>query len=268
MRAYEIVYILDASLERAAVDAKLEAFHAVLGGQVSTVDHWGVRQLAYPIDKAETAYYAVVHAEVDPTALPEFERRLRLDEETMRYLIVVNEGQPTSGASVLADPPSTGQEDGEDASDGGAGEDAPNEVAGADSTNDDARAEGESSDADAGSPDASADAESPDAASDPESADSASASDADESAEDEQPPRSGPPEFSGARGRRRRHEGPPIVLLNYKDVTTLSRFLTEQGRILPKRTTKVTARFQRQLGTAIKRARYLALIPYMKEHGA
>ncbi len=294
MRAYEIVYILDASLERAAVDAKLEAFHAVLGGQVSTVDHWGVRQLAYPIDKAETAYYAVVHAEVDPTALPEFERRLRLDEETMRYLIVVNEGQPTSGASVLADPPSTGQEDGEDASDGGAGEDAPAEVAGSDSTNDDARAEGESSDIDAGSadagagsaatnagsdtseaaesPDASADAESPDAASDAESADSDTASeaeaDADESAEDEQPPRSGPPEFSGARGRRRRHEGPPIILLNYKDVTTLSRFLTEQGRILPKRTTKVTARFQRQLGTAIKRARYLALIPYMKEHGA
>ena len=259
MRAYEIVYILDASLERAAVDAKLEAFHAVLGGQVSTVDHWGVRQLAYPIDKAETAYYAVVHVEVDPTALPEFERRLRLDEETMRYLIVVNEGQPTSGASVLADPPSTGQEDGEDASDGGAGEDAPDEVAGSDTTNDDAHAEGESSDADAASADASIDAESPDAASD---------ADASDAAEDEQPPRSGPPEFSGARGRRRRHEGPPIVLLNYKDVTTLSRFLTEQGRILPKRTTKVTARFQRQLGTAIKRARYLALIPYMKEHGA
>lgn len=287
MRAYEIVYILDAGLERAAVDAKLEAFHAVLGGQVSTVDHWGVRQLAYPIDKAETAYYAVVHAEVDPTALPEFERRLRLDEETMRYLIVVNEGQPTSGASVLADPPSTGQEDGEDALDGGAGEDAPDEVAGSDTTNDDAHAEGESSDADADSadagagsaatdaaesPDASADAESADAASDAEpadaDADAASDASASEAAEDDQPPRSGPPEFSGARGRRRRHEGPPIVLLNYKDVTTLSRFLTEQGRILPKRTTKVTARFQRQLGTAIKRARYLALIPYMKEHGA
>ena len=267
MRAYEIVYILDASLERAAVDAKLEAFHAVLGGQVSTVDHWGVRQLAYPIDKAETAYYAVVHAEVDPTALPEFERRLRLDEETMRYLIVVNEGQPTSGASVLADPPSTGQEDGEDAPDGGAGEDASHEVAGADSTNDDARAEGESPVAEVESADAEASSVASEAAESAD-ADAGAASDADESAEDEQPPRSGPPEFSGARGRRRRHEGPPIVLLNYKDVTTLSRFLTEQGRILPKRTTKVTARFQRQLGTAIKRARYLALIPYMKEHGA
>ncbi|MCA1789404.1 MAG: 30S ribosomal protein S18 [Thioalkalivibrio sp.] len=61
-------------------------------------------------------------------------------------------------------------------------------------------------------------------------------------------------------------EGPPILLLNYKDVSTLSRFMTEQGKILPKRTTKVTAAFQRQLGSAIKRARYLALIPYTRRN--
>jgi small subunit ribosomal protein S18 len=59
-------------------------------------------------------------------------------------------------------------------------------------------------------------------------------------------------------------EGPPILILDYKDVGTLSHFLTEQGKILPKRTTKVSARFQRQLGRAIKRARYLALIPYTR----
>jgi len=63
-------------------------------------------------------------------------------------------------------------------------------------------------------------------------------------------------------------EGPVIELLNYKDVSTLSQFMTEQGKILPKRTTKVTARFQRQLGRAIKRARYLALIPYIRDHEA
>jgi len=52
------------------------------------------------------------------------------------------------------------------------------------------------------------------------------------------------------------------VLLNYKDISTLSHFVTEEGKILPKRTTKVTATFQRQLGTSVKRARYLALLPY------
>ncbi|MBT8396198.1 MAG: 30S ribosomal protein S18 [Gemmatimonadetes bacterium] len=80
--------------------------------------------------------------------------------------------------------------------------------------------------------------------------------------------RTSPPEFSGGRGRRRRVEGPRIQLLNYKDVGTLSRFLTESGKILPRRTTKVTAGFQRQLGSAIKRARYLALLPYIRDHEA
>ena len=78
--------------------------------------------------------------------------------------------------------------------------------------------------------------------------------------------RTSPPEFSGGRGRRRRVEGPRIQLLNYKDVSTLSRFLTESGKILPRRTTKVTAGFQRQLGSAIKRARYLSLLPYLRDH--
>jgi small subunit ribosomal protein S18 len=63
-------------------------------------------------------------------------------------------------------------------------------------------------------------------------------------------------------------EGPRILQLNYKDVSTLSHFVTEQGKILPKRTTKVSAAFQRQLGTAVKRARYLALLPYMRRHDA
>jgi small subunit ribosomal protein S18 len=80
--------------------------------------------------------------------------------------------------------------------------------------------------------------------------------------------RTSPPEFSGGRGRRRRVEGPRIQLLNYKDVSTLSRFLTESGKILPRRTTKVTAGFQRQLGRSIKRARYLALLPYIRDHEA
>jgi small subunit ribosomal protein S18 len=63
-------------------------------------------------------------------------------------------------------------------------------------------------------------------------------------------------------------EGPRLILLNYKDVSTLSNFITEQGKILPKRTTKVPAGFQRRVGTAIKRARYLALLPYTRRSDA
>ena len=84
--------------------------------------------------------------------------------------------------------------------------------------------------------------------------------------EDDAPARTSPPEFSGGRGHRRRIEGPPITILNYKDVATLSRFVTEQGKLLPRRTTRVAAGFQRKLGRAVKRARYLALLPYVRRH--
>jgi small subunit ribosomal protein S18 len=55
-----------------------------------------------------------------------------------------------------------------------------------------------------------------------------------------------------------------IRFVNYKDERTLSRVTTEQGKILPRRMTGMCARHQRQSGTAIKRARYLALLPYVK----
>ena len=52
--------------------------------------------------------------------------------------------------------------------------------------------------------------------------------------------------------------------LDYKDDRLLSRFITETGKLLPGRLTGATARHQRQLAKAIKKARYLALIPYTK----
>ena len=216
MRLYEIVYIFDATLDEDGVNKKLEKFHPlVLGknGEVAEVDHWGVRQMAYPVKKHGSGYYAVAQVRAETDGLPEFERVLRLDVELLRYLIVLNEGEPTTGHSLLgATPPSRADKDeGDGDEEDGPAEDPPRE----------------DEDADKGF---------------------------------------SPPEFSGGRGRRRRMEGPVIELLNYKDVSTLSHFMTEQGKILPKRTTKVTARFQRDLGRAIKRARYLALIPYIRDH--
>ena len=206
MRLYEVVYILDPALDEIAVTAKLEKFHALAianGGEVSAVDHWGNRQLAYPLARQKAGYYVVAQFTAVAEALPEFERLLRLDDEVLRYLLVLNEGEPTNGMSILA------------------------EVTKPVSDKDD-----------------------------------------DDEEEEEDDDDDAPPQFQGGRGRRRRMEGPPIELLNFKDVSTLSRFLTESGKILPKRTTKVTAAFQRQLGTAVKRARYLALIPYTRRFEA
>jgi small subunit ribosomal protein S18 len=53
--------------------------------------------------------------------------------------------------------------------------------------------------------------------------------------------------------------------IDYKDIDTLKRFITERGKILPRRITGVSARFQRILNIAVKRARYIGLLPFVSE---
>jgi small subunit ribosomal protein S18 len=57
-----------------------------------------------------------------------------------------------------------------------------------------------------------------------------------------------------------------VEQIDYKDIDTLRDFLTEQGKIIPARLTGTKAHYQRQLDTAIKRARFLALLPYSDNH--
>jgi small subunit ribosomal protein S18 len=57
-----------------------------------------------------------------------------------------------------------------------------------------------------------------------------------------------------------------VTHIDYKDLNTLRQYVTETGKIVPSRITGTRARFQRQLATAIKRARFLALIPYTDSH--
>jgi small subunit ribosomal protein S18 len=57
--------------------------------------------------------------------------------------------------------------------------------------------------------------------------------------------------------------GPGAPVIDYKDVRLLSRFLSERGKIVPSRITAVSGKKQRELAKAIKRARFLALLPYV-----
>ncbi|MBL8996793.1 MAG: 30S ribosomal protein S18 [Gemmatimonadales bacterium] len=59
-----------------------------------------------------------------------------------------------------------------------------------------------------------------------------------------------------------------IRFIDYKDERFLSRFVTDNGKILPSRLSGVDARHQRQLAKAIKKARYLALLPYTRSQSA
>ena len=54
--------------------------------------------------------------------------------------------------------------------------------------------------------------------------------------------------------------------IDYKDLDTLQNYITETGKIVPSRITGTKTHYQRQLATAIKRARYLALLPYTDKH--
>ncbi|MEK7245908.1 MAG: 30S ribosomal protein S18 [Pseudomonadota bacterium] len=70
---------------------------------------------------------------------------------------------------------------------------------------------------------------------------------------------------SGTFFRRRKScpfTGDQAPKIDYKDVRLLMRFISERGKIVPSRITAVSAKKQRELATAIKRARFLALIPY------
>ena len=115
LRDYEIVYIFAPALEEAAVNEKLERFHSLLtgdnGGEITAMDHWGKRELAYEVEGNTSGYYVVTHLRAAPPQLPEFERILKLDEELLRYLVVINEGE-LSTTPVEARP--TRDEDSED----------------------------------------------------------------------------------------------------------------------------------------------------------
>jgi len=57
-----------------------------------------------------------------------------------------------------------------------------------------------------------------------------------------------------------------ITEIDYKDLVLLKQYITETGKIVPSRITGTNAKYQRQLSLAVKRARYLALLPYTDQH--
>ena len=117
-RPYEAVYVFDSTLEDAAVTEKLDRFHQLLGttGEL-TLDHWGRRQLAYPIGPRENGYYVVARFEAESGGIPEYERALKLDGSVIRYLLTIHEnevGAPPMSEEELALAKKRGDDDDED----------------------------------------------------------------------------------------------------------------------------------------------------------
>ena len=107
MRDYEVVYIFKSALGTDEIDARLQRYHEKIleseGSEVTAVEHWGKRQLAYPIDRNDNGYYVVAQFSTEPEALPEYERILKLDEEVLRHLVVLSEGELAVPSSMTDD---------------------------------------------------------------------------------------------------------------------------------------------------------------------
>jgi small subunit ribosomal protein S6 len=91
MRNYEFTFIAHPDVEDEGlpgVTDKVSQFITEGGGQITNVNHWGRRRLAYPIQKQQEGYYVLMQVQLDPKSLGELERKLKLTEEVIRYLLV------------------------------------------------------------------------------------------------------------------------------------------------------------------------------------
>ena len=118
LRAYELALILNSQLPEEGVEEAVKRYEDVLAkdAEVTNVDRWGVRRLAYEVSKHQQGFYAFIQFQGDPEILLELDRSCRLDEAVLRHMIVVVEGLKPSVSKVeeediSADPEGEGEAD-------------------------------------------------------------------------------------------------------------------------------------------------------------
>ncbi len=95
MRTYEVMVILDPSLEERTVGPSLDKYLNVIrkdGGSVESVDIWGRRRMAYEIKKNQEGIYAVVNLTAEPASVKELDRQLTLNESILRTKVIRPDG--------------------------------------------------------------------------------------------------------------------------------------------------------------------------------
>ena len=94
MRQYELIFIVHPDLDESALDEttnKVKNWITESGNEVTKVDQWGKRRLAYPIQKQREGYYYLFNVNMSPQFSAQLERNLRLMEPVLRYLLVTKE---------------------------------------------------------------------------------------------------------------------------------------------------------------------------------
>ncbi len=95
MRDYELLFVLDPDLDEEQKATLVETVKSVInnGGEAGEADVWGDRRLAYAINKKNTGYYVVLPFKADADLPKELDRRLRINENVMRHIIVCQDEQ-------------------------------------------------------------------------------------------------------------------------------------------------------------------------------
>ena len=93
MNKYEVMFIINPVLEDSAKEAAIETVKGIIAadGEVVDTDIWGMRKLAYPIEKKAEGYYVVMKFNGNPTLPKELDRRLRISDDFMRHIIVAKD---------------------------------------------------------------------------------------------------------------------------------------------------------------------------------
>ena len=90
-RAYEVMVILDPSLEERTIEPSLDKYLNVIrkdGGSIESLDVWGRRRMAYEINKNAEGIYAVIQLTAEPATVKEFDRQLSLNESILRTKVL------------------------------------------------------------------------------------------------------------------------------------------------------------------------------------
>lgn len=90
MRNYETIFVLKPTLEEESRNEAIEKFKAIIEqeGSVESVEEWGIRRLAYEINKITEGYYVLINFKAEPTLPKELERNYKISDEVMRYIVV------------------------------------------------------------------------------------------------------------------------------------------------------------------------------------
>ena len=190
MNQYETVFILTPVLSDVQMKEAVEKFKGILtaeGAEIVNEENWGLKKLAYPIQKKSTGFYQLIEFKAEPSVIEKLEVNFRRDERVIRFLTFKQDKYAAKGGLIMA-------------------QQVQSEIR-----------------------------------------------------------YLTPPSVDVKKKKYCRFKKSGIKYIDYKDPEFLKKFLNEQGKILPRRITGTSLKYQRRVAQAVKRARHLALLPYVTD---